>query len=65
MDWSGGDEILKEFIIDQKFTVKQCMRLFKIGSQCFYRIKNDNSKAVNLRGGQLTLNEQCEGNRYF
>lgn len=67
MDWDAGDKILKEFIIDESWTMHECMRLFKIGSERFKRIKSGRLKtpAIKNGGGQLCLDDSMRRDSIF
>jgi hypothetical protein len=68
MDWEAGDLILKEFVVDKGWTtMHECMRLFKIGSERFKRIKSGRLKtsATKNRGGQLQLHDSLQRDAIF
>ena len=67
MDWEAGDLILKEFVVDKGWTMHECMRLFKIGSERFKRIKSGRLKtsATKNRGGQLQLDDSLRRDAIF
>ena len=58
MNYERGDTILKQFIVDEAWSMYDCMRFFKIGSHRYKRIKTGGLRKKTFKnfpsGGQLT-----------